>query len=119
MAVFGSRPRCTVRRDWLRLALKTLGEHLASASIDNSALFSFDGSILSIRLDGKVVALPGDGLPWTVCFNVQGRKLRHFPKRFMQEHIEVSIWESRLSIDGAVYKGTIEPPVLSGPLRIQ
>jgi hypothetical protein len=30
MAKWGARPQCMVKRDWLRLALKTLGEYLGS-----------------------------------------------------------------------------------------
>lgn len=62
MAAYKSRPSCTVRRDWLRLALKTLGEHLSSLPDSAAVVFSFDGSVLSIRIDGKVVALPGGRL---------------------------------------------------------
>jgi hypothetical protein len=119
MAAYRSRPQCTVRRDWLRLALKTLGEHLVSSADDTPVLFSFDGSVLSIRCDGKVVVLPGDGLPWTVHFTAQCGKLRRVPKRFMHEHIEVSIWESRLRIDGSVYEGTIEASGVTGHGKVQ
>jgi hypothetical protein len=108
MAAYGSRPRCTVRRDWLRLALKTLSQYLAASADPTPVSFSFDGSVLSIRCDGRVVAFPADGLTWIVHFTVQGGKLRRVPKRFMHEHIEVSIWESRLKIGGSVYEGTIE-----------
>jgi hypothetical protein len=49
MAEFNARPQCTVRRDWLRLALKTLGEYLVATSDNAGIVFSFDGSVLSIR----------------------------------------------------------------------
>jgi len=108
MAEFNARPQCTVRRDWLRLALKTLGEYL-TALFDNAGIvFSFDGSVLSIRFDEKVIALPGEGSPWAVRFRVQARTLRHLPKRLMHEHVGVSIWESSLTLGNYSYPGILE-----------
>jgi hypothetical protein len=118
-AACDSRPRCTVRRDWLRLALKTLGEYLGSSADDTPVLFSFDGSVLSIRCRGRLVVLPGEGLPWTVHFKVHGGELRRLPKRFMHEYIELSIWESRLGIDRSVYEGTIEASGLTNRVNVQ
>jgi hypothetical protein len=65
---YEARPQCTVQRDWLRLALKTLGERLASLRDNGIVVFSFDGSVFSVRCDKKVIAFAGEGLPWTVCF---------------------------------------------------
>jgi hypothetical protein len=103
----------------LRLALKTLAEYLASSPDDAPVIFSFDGSVLSMRCDGRVVVLPGEGLPWTVNFTVQDGKLRRVPKRFMHEDIEVSISESRLRIHGWVYEGTIEASGAAGRGKVQ
>jgi hypothetical protein len=77
-AEYEARPQCTVQRDWLRLALKTLGKHLASLPDDGIVVFSFDGSVFSIRCDKKVIAFPGEGLPWTVCFKVEAKTLRRY-----------------------------------------
>ena len=95
MAEFNSRPQCIVQRDWLRLALRTLGEYLASLPDTTGIVFRFDGSVLSVRFDKKVIALPGEGSPWTVCFRVEAGTLRRLPKRLMRERIGVSIWESQ------------------------
>jgi hypothetical protein len=108
-AASASRPCCAVQRDWLRLALKTLRERLVLLADDAVILFAFDGSVLSIRCDGKVIVLPGEGLPWTVLFTAQARDLRRLPTRLMREHLYLAIWESRLSIDGWTCTGTIEP----------
>jgi hypothetical protein len=62
-AEYEARPQCIIQRDWLRLALKTLGEHLASLPDRSIIVFSFDGSVFSIRCDNKVIAFPGEGLP--------------------------------------------------------
>ena len=57
MAEFDARPQCIVQRDWLRLALKTLDEYLVSLSDSTGIVFSFDGSVLTIRFDKRVIAL--------------------------------------------------------------
>jgi hypothetical protein len=116
---YKSRPSCTVRRDWLRLALKTLSEHLSSLPDSTAVVFSFDGSVLTIRIDGKVVAMPGEGFPWAVRFNINAGRLRRFPRRFMHEYIGVEIWESRLRIYGWAYEGTIDVSGLAGRAEIQ
>ena len=119
MAAYESRPSCTVRRDWLRLALKTMAEHLSSLPDSAAVVFSFDGTVLSIRIDGKVVALPGEGFPWAVRFIVNAGQLRRLPKRFMREYISIEIWESRLKIYGWEYEGTIDVSGLVGRADIQ
>jgi hypothetical protein len=79
MAQCNSRPQCIVQRDWFRLALKSLGERLSSSPENAEVVFSFDGSVLSIRCNEKVRALPGEGLPWAVRFKVEARALRRLP----------------------------------------
>ena len=66
----------------------------------------------------KVLALPGEGLPWAVRFKVEARTLRHLPKRLTRDHIGVSIWESRLTLGNYSYAGTLEE-FGPGPSRIQ
>jgi hypothetical protein len=61
LAQWNARPKVTVKRDWLRLALK----------------------------------IPAD-------------KLRRLLKRLIHENIEISIWESRISIGGWTYAGTLD-----------
>jgi hypothetical protein len=108
MAEYDARPRCMIRRDWLRLALKTLGEQIASEPDDAAIVFTFDGNVLSIRCDHKVIALPGEGLPWTVCFRVEAKMLRQQPRRrLMREYVGVSIWKSRIELGPWSYEGAV------------
>jgi len=109
MAAYRSRPQCTVQRDWLRLALKKLEEHLSSLPDDGVVAFSFDGSVFSIRCDKKVIAFPGEGLPWTVCFIAEAKALRRSPKRLMHEYLDVSVWESRIRFGSWSYEGAVGP----------
>jgi hypothetical protein len=119
MGAYNSRPSCTVRRDWMRLALNTLREHISYLTDSAPVVFCFDGSVLSIRLEREIVALAGQGLPWAVCFSVKAGELRRLPKRFKRECVKLSIWESRLTIDGWRYEGTIEAYAPVGRAGIQ
>jgi hypothetical protein len=118
-AEYDARPHCTVKRDWLRLALKTLGAYLPFLPDDAYVVFSFDGSVLSIRCDGRVIALAGEGPPWAVRFKVAASVLRRLPKRLMRENVGVSVWESRLSLGHWTYPGTIEGFSITDSSRIQ
>jgi hypothetical protein len=119
MAEYNARPQCVVQRDWLRLALKTLGKYLAPLSDDASIVFRFDGSVLAIRSNEKVIALPGEGSPWAVSFRVEARTLQQLPKRLMREDISVSIWESRITLGNYTYAGTLEEFGTTDPSRVQ
>jgi hypothetical protein len=108
----------TVRRDWLRLALKTLAD-CAFTLPDDADLFGFDGSVFSIRCDGKVIALAGQGVPWAVSFKVRAGALRRLPKRLTREDIGISIWESTISIGNRTYPGTLDGFGAPDPSKIQ
>jgi hypothetical protein len=119
MAEYNARPQCLVRRDWFRLALTTLRQQLSSLPDQAAIVFSFDGSVLFIRCDNKVIALPGDGVPWTVRFKVTAGKLRFLPKRLKRESVNVSIWQSRITLGTWPYEGSIDQSEASAPLDIQ
>jgi len=79
MAEWNARPQCVVKRDWLRLALNALTEHVTALPDDSEAVFTFDGSIFSIRYDEKVIAFAAAGIPWAVSFKVRVGNLRRLP----------------------------------------
>jgi len=79
LAEYEAGPCCTVERKWLRLALNTLALHANSLSDDDAVVFGFDGSVLSIRSEGKLIVLAGQGPPWTIRFKVAASALRHLP----------------------------------------
>ena len=108
LTAYNARPQCSVQRDWLRLALKTLSGHLAKVANESPVKLSFDGEVLSIRCAEKVVVLTGEGLPWPQDFTIPAGKLLNLPKRLMHEHIGVSIWESRLTIGHWTFSGLAE-----------
>jgi len=118
-AEYEVRPSCLVERKWLRLALKTLAEQLTLLADDVDVVFGFDGSVLSIRCDGKVIALAGEGSPWTVRFKVAAGTLRRLPKRLMGGRVGLSIWQSHLSLGSWLYAGSPEGFSTTDPSRIQ
>ena len=119
-AEFDARPQCTVQRDWLRLALKTLSGRVAVLPDSTIVAFHFDGSIFSIRFEKKVIAFPGEGPPWTVSFSVESRTLRQQPKRrLMREYIGISVWDSRIRFDSWSYEGIVAPLLGKNSMEIQ
>jgi len=116
---YDTRPQCIVQRNWLRLALKTLSQQLSSLPDHAAIVFSFDGSVLFIRCDNKVIALPGEGIPWSVRFSVAAKSLRSLPKRFRREIVWVSVWQSRISLGDREYEGTLKPSGTTNPSSLQ
>lgn len=106
-AAYAARPHCSLAREWARVVLKTLAEQLVQAEDDTPVTFRFDGEVLTIRCAGKVAAAPADGKPWPQTFSISAAALKHLPKRLMQSHIEVSIYESALTIGRRRFDGVV------------
>jgi hypothetical protein len=70
-AAYDARPHCAVDRDWARLALKSLGQHLATVDDGSQVIFAFDGNVLTIACDGKTFPMPAQG---------PGRSSTQFPR---------------------------------------
>ena len=118
-AEYEARPACTVRRDWLRLALKDVRKHLAHSPGDASVDFTFDGLIFSIRCHEKVMAFRAEGKPWTVSFRVPASSLQTPPRRMMRECVDISIWDSRINFDSTRYEGSIVQSGGAGLTNVQ
>jgi hypothetical protein len=108
LAAYQARPLCRVKREWLRVALKTLADNLATVSDETAVKLGFNDGVLMIRCGGKVVALPGEGLPWPKYYTILAGTLRHLPKRLMRERIEVSVWNEQLTIGRWAFAGVKE-----------
>jgi hypothetical protein len=94
-----------VQRDWLRVALKTLGAVIVTAQDEDPVVFGFDGTVLTIKCAGEVVAFPAEGRSWSEHFTIPAQQLRHLPKRLMSERLEVSMFDGRMIIGRNVYEG--------------
>jgi hypothetical protein len=104
-AAFEARPHCSVQHEWLRLVLKTLALHLSRVDDKEQVLIGFDGSVLLFRCAGKVVVMPAEGLKWSTLFTISAGRLRNLPRRFVQDLIDVSIWNGMLRIGQKGYMG--------------
>ena len=108
MAAYEARPHCAVQRDWLRVALKTVQDIVDQAKEEAPVVFAFDGAVLTLRCEGKTVALPAEGAAWLTRYSLPAKQLRKLPKRLMRDTLEVSIWEGRLSLASWAYGGVVE-----------
>lgn len=87
--------------------MTSLAEIIAMVEDPTPVVFAFDGSVMTIRCVGRVVAVAGEGEPWPQRFSVEAGRLRTLPKRLRGYTIEVSIRRSRLQIGSSVYDGTV------------
>jgi hypothetical protein len=117
-AAYEARPRCKVKRDWLRLALRTLSEGIASEPTASPILFAFDGTTLSIRCGSVFVALPAEGAAWQTPYLLITEAPFVRPARLMGPDIEISFFGGKLAIDRYRYAGASSLPPTE-PLETQ
>jgi hypothetical protein len=102
-AAYSARPQCTVGREWLRLALKSLAKRIASLADEAPVLFAFQTGVFYIEVGGEAIVMAAKGEGWPYPVTVLAGKLRNLPKRFMHDTILISVWDSSLLIDGYRY----------------
>jgi hypothetical protein len=105
LAAFAARPLCLVPREWLRLGLRELAEQITNVANDAPVIFSFDGSVLQIGCNGKIIPMPAEGKSWEHAYSIPSAKLNSLPKRLMRELIEVSFYDSSIRIANWCYSG--------------
>lgn len=94
-----ARPQCVVERDWFRVAAKSLTHMAVGADHMAEAVFTFDGSVLTVRAGGMLLPMPAEGSAWPQDYAVRLADLRLLPKRLMRPRIGVSVWEGKLTLD--------------------
>ena len=97
------RPRCSVDRDWMRLARRKLREFIATVQDETLAEFTFDGQILRILLENKVIAVQARGNAWSDSVVLKVTDLRNLPERFTSESVGISFREGFLAIGSNRY----------------
>lgn len=116
-AKYAARPFCSVKRSWARAVLTHLREIAKAAGPSDQARFGFDGEVLRVHACGDLIAVPAAGHAWDVTASVPMSCVEGFPKRLMQEVVEVSVWNDCLCFDRRGVKlgqGGIEPMVGAG-----
>jgi hypothetical protein len=106
-AAYDARPHCHAQRDWVRLALKKLYQHLAGVSPDAVVTVSFDGTVLTMRCEKMVLAMSANGSAWTEKYAIRAGALEPLPKRLMTDPVDVSVWDSTLIISNERYAGVV------------
>ena len=105
-AAYDARPHCDVR-DWMRLALRKLREHVSSVSPEALVTVAFDGTVLEIRCEQMVLAMSASGAPWTKKWGIRAGALQPFPRRLMRDPVDVSVWQATLQIGDQRYAGLV------------
>lgn len=108
LAAYEARPHCTVQRDWLRVALKTVQRIVDEAGDEAPVIFAFDGAVLTLWCAGKTVAFPAEGTAWPTRYSLPAKPLRRLPKRLMRDTLGVSFWNGRLNLASCAYDGVSE-----------
>jgi len=104
---YKARPRCYIRRDWARIALKELGRYLALAMPDDSVTLSFDGEALRVQVGNELLVVQAKGDPWTVNYSIRAAELTRLPRRLTRDPIEISIVRLSLRIDHCHYSEVV------------
>ncbi|MFH1821850.1 MAG: hypothetical protein ABH852_05380 [Methanobacteriota archaeon] len=89
----------------MRVALKELKDIIATVDDEHEVVFGFDEAVLTIRCAGKILAMPGEGIPWAKHYRIRTGELRNLPKRLMTDRLGVSVWKTRLTIGQHSYAG--------------
>lgn len=101
--LYNERPRCTVGRDWLKLALRDLRSLLPQLDENESIFLTFRDETLTIRTPSKLLALPATGQDWKSRYEITAVNLRDLPKRLNNPQVEVSVWNNHLCLAGWRY----------------
>lgn len=107
---YNARPRCTIQREWMKLALKNLSEILSGVTDDEPVFFYFDGRALTVMCAGKTVLVAAEGSAWPAIYQLVAGRMKRLPKRLMNPGVEVSVWQSSLLIGNYRYEVIAEAP---------
>lgn len=104
MRAYRDRPQISVQRAWFRLATKDLRD--AAERCDETAVcrFMFDGRILTIEFDGRLIPLPASGnKPWEHQASIPLKRLTNMPRRWMTDPVCISLWQDQIFLGRYVF----------------
>lgn len=96
--LYDERPRCTVNRDWLRLAFRDLNLLILQLEENDLLFITFQNEIFSIRSNFKTIAFPAVGKDWNEEYKIAVSNFSHFPRRINQKEVEISVWKENIQI---------------------
>lgn len=106
-ARYEKRHLCSVKRSWLRQALRQLGINLELATTDDAVTVAFDGRVLTFSNGDWVVPVPAKGRPWESDFQLPATSLTALPARLNDEDVLISVWEDGLCIGRRLFTGAL------------
>ncbi len=96
---YDALPKCFVRREWLRLALKQLEVAITSKPDETYIRLEYANGVLSIMCDEEHLVLSAKGLSWPNAICVRADEFRRdFPKRLRSEEIAFVVGDTHLQI---------------------
>jgi hypothetical protein len=115
-AAYDALPKCFVRCEWLRLALKQLEATIASKSDEARIWLRYADGILSIMCDEENFVVSAKGLPWPNAIFIRAGDIRDLPKRLRGEEISIVVGDAYLQIGTKYYHRQIDenPPAAAG-----
>lgn len=75
-------PRCMVRRDWMKLAIRDFRAALPADSPEDVVRISFDGEVLRLTATGYRGIVPAEGRAWIEQYAVRTADLDGLPRRW-------------------------------------
>lgn len=96
--LYDTRPKCSVARDWFRLAVQEVRKLAADCDDGDRVQFSFDGNVLRIDIRDQTIATAARGSPWDRAYAIPIDSLNAFPKRLMSDPVWIDVWEEHLGI---------------------
>jgi hypothetical protein len=118
-AAYDALPKCFVKRDWLRLALKQLAPEIAAKPDDALIWFKYAAGILSITCDEERFVVSAKGVDWPKPVVVRVGEIRHLPRRLTDEEVPVVVGDSHLRIGAKYYTSLtdvdVPPPTSAVP----
>jgi hypothetical protein len=102
-AIYDASPKCFVKREWLKMALKSLHNSLERKPDATVVQFHFAGNILSIRVDNHVIATGGSGNSWPETVTVLAAELRKLPRRIPKDEVCILVSPEHLQIGNSYF----------------
>ena len=92
-------PKCFIDREYARPLRRRLSEELSSLDGETGMVFSFDGHVLSIVLNGTTHEVVASGDKWPSSYRAFVSQETKLPARFQSWTVEVSVFEDRVRFD--------------------
>jgi hypothetical protein len=112
--IYNERPKCLVKREWLKLALRDLNLILPELDETDSFFITFQKGVFSIQSVLKTIVFPAVGNDWTNEYQITVSNFNRFPKRLNQAEIEISVWNNKISLANWSYSINLNKQATSG-----